>query len=235
MSICIACGALGGRNGEPCGPCLATLAPAPEVRLASGLVVRGAFLHAGAARRLVHRLKYGGLPGAAHVLGRALAALVPSDATALVPVPRAWARRAVHGIDPAVVLAREISSRCGIPVVAALRAGAWWPRHAGSDRSRRTAPHYRMIRRADFGLVLVDDVLTTGATLEAAAAALGGIVSRGLTATVASRVGGGPPARPSGLLETAWRHNRGCGGDESPECRLPCETLPRSSRQWFVT
>ncbi len=219
MPVCLACGTWGKGDGRLCTPCRDSLVRAPWTRLPSGLLVGGAFLHQGAARRLVHRLKYGGLLRVAELFGEVLAPLVPPTATALVPVPRAWVRRATHGVDPAQVLARAVAARCNLPVISALRPGLWWPRHAGRDRAGRTGARYRAARRLAPGAVLVDDVLTTGATLEAATAALAGIPAAALTATVASRVRRGPPNRPSELLETVWRHHWGEGGD-------PCATSP---------
>ena len=216
FSVCLACGSW---TGEIlCAACRATLAPSPAIRLTTGLVVRPAFRHDGAARRLVHRMKYQGAIGAALPLAAAMAAGVPSRAGCLVPVPRAGLRRWRHGADPARALAAALGGITGLPVVPALRAPWWWPAHAGRGREARSAPAFRAAT-APSGAVLVDDVLTTGATLAAAAAAMGvgplGAVTAAAAAWVAKAhvpchearasdiVSGEPPGRGTRSRETA--------------------------------
>ncbi len=188
MYACAACGAVG--TGSLCPPCDQTLQPATPFRTPAGLVVSPAFRHRGAARRLVHSLKYAGIVEAGTVLASAMAALVPETATALVPVPRATARRWRHGVDPAVVLARFIGRRCGLPVVPALRSAWWWPRHAARGDERRSRARFTARVSGRPGWVLIDDVATSGATLAAAADALGRETSLALVATAPSRVSG---------------------------------------------
>jgi predicted amidophosphoribosyltransferase len=147
-----------------------------------------AFSHEGPARRLVHRLKYEGMVAAGEVLAAAMASVLPAGARALVPVPRALLRRVRYGVDPAVVLARLISSRTGLPVVAGLRPVLWWPHHAGAVRAARVMPRFRAGAPVPAGAILVDDVVTTGATLRAAQRACGATIS--LTATAAGRMQG---------------------------------------------
>jgi len=152
--------------------------------------VRSAFVHRGTARLLVHRLKYGGQAAAATLLAAAMAPAVPVGATALVPVPRAWSRRWRYGVDPAVELARALGRVLALPVLPAL-APAWWHRRrAGLAGAKRGIPRFRPVRATPAGAVLVDDVVTTGATLRAAAAALGGPCAA-VTATAAP--GAAPP------------------------------------------
>ncbi len=146
-----------------------------QMRVASGL------MHSGPARRLVHLLKYGGIDAAAMLLAKVMAGLVPADAAALVPIPRALLRRVRYGVDPAHRLARVVAAETGLPVVDALVAPLWWPSHAGSDRHSRNPPQFRTVGQVPAASVLVDDVLTTGATAAAAAQATGS--SRVLTAT----------------------------------------------------
>jgi predicted amidophosphoribosyltransferase len=157
------------------------------VRLESGLVVAAAFHHHGAPRRLVHRLKYHGLVAAADLLSAAMVPLIPAGASALVPVPRATFRRLRHGVDPAILLAQRLSRRTGVPVVCSLRPGWWWPRHAIAAPAGRTPPRFRLRSDVPSDAVLVDDVLTTGATM-GAAAALSGDFWHGLVATSPGRV-----------------------------------------------
>jgi ComF family protein len=96
----------------------------------------------------------------------------------LVPVPAHWRRRLWRGFDQAEVLARELSRRTGIPAVRALRRKRHTDPQAGLTRRQRrenirgcfqtAAPEAVRGRR----VLLIDDVLTTGATVNAAAAAL---------------------------------------------------------------
>ncbi len=149
-------------------------------------VIRAGFVHQGVARRLVHVLKYGGVVAAAQLLAVAMAPLLETDAV-LVPVPRVTWRRLRYGVDPAVELAGAVGEITGRPVQRLLVAPPWGRRRAGHQHG--SAPVFRL--RSSMGgsiegrrLVLVDDVVTTGATLGSAALALGGCAGA-LTATSA--------------------------------------------------
>lgn len=182
--VCLSCGRWG--RGGLCRPCTESLRPGP-VQQAGALVVASAFVHAGAARRLVHRLKYGGIVSAAGMLARAMAPLVPAGTAALVPVPRVLWRRVRYGVDPAWELAGAVSAELGVPVVPALR-GAWFgPRHAGRSRSHRRAPMLTIDVPPPPESIVIDDVITTGTTLAAAAAVLPPSVRWAVTGTAAWR------------------------------------------------
>jgi predicted amidophosphoribosyltransferase len=149
-------------------------------------VIRAGLLHEGVARRLVHVLKYRGVVAAARVLAGATSTLLEPGAV-LVPVPRVTWRRLRYGIDPALELAGAVAAVTGSRMVRLLAPPLWGRRRAGHDHG--TAPRFRLrssspppMNRAR--LVLVDDVVTTGATLQSAARALGGC-GGALTATSA--------------------------------------------------
>lgn len=169
--------------------------PAPERIVGERLVVRSASLHRGSARRLVHLLKYRGVVAAATVLARSMAPLV-DDGAVLVPVPRLGWRVLRYGVDPALELATTLGRLTGTQVVAALRAPIWGRSRAG--RSHGFAPTFRVRRRVEERVILIDDVVTTGTTLRSAARALPAV--RGaITATAApSRRPLSYPATPEG-------------------------------------
>ncbi len=182
MVWCAGCGP-GGRVRSICDGCRRRLVAAPDRSLPDGLLVRGAWRHEGPARRLMLLLKYRGVGAVAPLMAAAMAARLPAGAAVLVPVPRARLRAWRYGGDPAAELAVALAAATGLPVCRALRAGWWWPRHAGAGRAGRAPPRFRATRRLA-GAVLVDDVLTTGATLQAAARAMGPCVIGAVTATV---------------------------------------------------
>lgn len=131
--------------------------------------MRSVFVHEGAARLLVHRLKYEAMSGIANRLAGVLEPLLGPETTALVPIPRVVVRRWRYGIDPALALATALGRRTGLPVVHSLRPRFWVRRRAGAAADPRGTPSFGLRVTAPAGSVLVDDVVTTGTTLSAAA------------------------------------------------------------------
>jgi predicted amidophosphoribosyltransferase len=168
-----------------CDPCVMSLARAPA-QVVDGACVEAGFRHIGAAVRLVHNLKYRRSIPAGRLLAAAMVSGLPSDATALVPVPRSFVRRVTYGIDQALALATEIERMTGLPVVRGLGAPLWWKRQAGADREHRHSIEFRRVEAIPPRSVLVDDVITTGATVGSALRALG--VS-GISVLVATSAG----------------------------------------------
>ncbi|HXG41291.1 MAG TPA: ComF family protein [Dehalococcoidia bacterium] len=158
--------------------------------------VRSAFAYDGAVREAVHCLKFRGISALAAVMAVPMAQLLAAwapPADALVPVPLPWLRERYRGYDQAHLLAREMGRALGLPVLTGALARAWTRPQAslsGDERRRNVGNAFRP-RRPLHGLrlVLVDDVATTGATLDACARALLQAGARGVWAVTFAREG----------------------------------------------
>ena len=153
----------------------------PHVRAA-----RSAYaLPGGQAERIVHALKYQGWPAIASAMARRMAALrfpadVERERAALVPVPLAASRQRERGYNQSAELARHLAQLWSIPMREDLlvrrRATETQTRLTPGERQRNVSGAFRASTdRASLRglhLVLVDDVVTTAATLNACAAAL---------------------------------------------------------------
>lgn len=134
----------------------------------------------GVLRELIHLYKYGKVATLARPLSGLLLAALPREERfdGMVPVPLHWRRRWQRGFNQSALLARDLSRRCGIPVMHALRRLRWTGAQAGlSNHARRrnvTAAFgcARPARVAGKRLLLIDDVMTTGSTAAACALAL---------------------------------------------------------------
>jgi ComF family protein len=131
-------------------------------------------------RELIHLFKYARIRPLAGPLGEILARAIPRDQTfdAIVPVPLHWRRRWQRGFNQSALLAAAIARRYGIPVRGWLCRTRATPTQAGLTNARRRSNvtgAFRVGRRARVSgrrILLVDDVMTTGATAGACAAAL---------------------------------------------------------------
>ena len=126
----------------------------------------------------MNALKFGGALALADLMAAQLAAGAPPWLAAggpLVPVPAHPARVRGRGFDQAQLLARALARRTGLPVAPCLRRGGPALRQLGASRRRRVAAgRIEVMARgpAPERATLVDDVHTTGATLDECARAL---------------------------------------------------------------
>ena len=188
--ICISCGLWRSKSLDPsgmCRQCRHSLRLGGD-REVDGILVRSAFRHESPVREYLHRLKYAAVTSVPAPYVSALVALLPSEATALVPLPRMRWRTLRFGVDPAQVLAHAISRQTGLEVVNGIRPPIWRRPQAGRRAQQRTAPPFGAIRPLPRGSVLVDDVVTTGQTIRAAGQVGGPSISMAVTLTTAGRV-----------------------------------------------
>jgi len=187
----VACSAHGlplAPHGPRCGSCARQLAPAlPDGERCAHcrrkpLGFRHVFVltdYEGAVREWVLAFKHGGRADLARPLGAALARRLDSDAL-LVPVPLHPWRRVERGYDQALLLATEVAAHTGSRCVRALRRTRATSMQGAPGSASRTAnvkDAFRVARGAaakieGAELVLVDDVLTSGATAAECARAL---------------------------------------------------------------
>jgi ComF family protein len=160
-------------------------------------VARSAFLFDGPARRAVHRLKFSGWRPVAEALGAAMAEAWDGPAEVVTWVPLARRRRADRGFDQALALARVVGRRFDVPVRPLLRRvsdGGQQARRGGSERRLAVRGAFHARTGAPPRVLLVDDVLTTGATAAACAQALAGSGAREVSVLTAARAASGAVA-----------------------------------------
>ncbi len=131
--------------------------------------------------RLLYQLKYGGHPEIGEHLGRIVAAEFAQDGffdgiTAVVPVPLARQRERERGYNQSVEIVRGISAETGLPVLdkvlervsfhgSQTQKGRW-------ERNENVEKAFHLLDASPLNnqhILLVDDVITSGATLVAAA------------------------------------------------------------------
>jgi predicted amidophosphoribosyltransferase len=149
----------------------------------------------GAARQLVGALKFRARVGLADDVAALIAARLRARllSGAIVPVPPAPARRRRRGFDAAEAIAAALARRCGLAIVPCL-ARSESARQVGRRRVERLAdpPRVSAVSPAPSEAILVDDVMTTGATLGACSGALRGA---GAVRVVAITLAASRPAR----------------------------------------
>lgn len=151
-----------------CDACVLALRPVVERRVVDGIDVRSGLTFEGVPARVIRAFKEDGRTGLARALAPALAAAVAAipggDAASLVPVPTSRASFRRRGFHVAELVAR----RAGLPVARALRTTRVSADQRGLDADARRRNVARSLRARGVpagAVLLLDDVVTTGATL----------------------------------------------------------------------
>jgi len=153
----------------------------------------------GPLRSILQAFKYDRRRSLAVPLGRLMqlrGAAVLADADCVVPVPLHWRRRWRRGFNQALDLARQLGKpvRCVLRRRRNTRTQTDLPAEARLRNVRDAFVATRRTRVSGLRIVLVDDVSTTGATLEACARVLVAAGAAEVRTLTTARVSTSPPA-----------------------------------------
>ena len=171
-------------SGKVCGACLDS--PPRYAR------VTAPFIYGFPVNALIHAYKYGGRLALARPLGTALAQAVARDVDAIVPMPLSPRRLAQRGFNQALELARVVGGLTGIPLMShACRKVIETPSQAALPWGERAKNvRHAFVCDADLRgkrVAVMDDVLTTGATLNELARVLRKAGAREVSGWVVAR------------------------------------------------
>lgn len=171
------CAGCGTADRALCAPCRAAVSPVVAVREAGGLRVVSAGEYAGVRRRVILSFKQQGRTDVAGPLATALATAVLSARRAfgdalIVPVPSGRAALGRRGYDPVRLLLRRAGLRFS-PVLLSTRRTAAQKKLGVDERAANMVGAFVARRRIPgLRVLLVDDIVTSGATLAEAARAI---------------------------------------------------------------
>ena len=163
-----------------CGACIDSLPMAPPKYLtdSSLTVVRSATIYEAVAKDLIWKLKSSGAQSAAKIMAQRMKPLVlDSKSVFIVPVPTAPSRVRQRGYDQAELIAHQLARQTGQRLLKCLSRTSQIHQVGSTieQRHTQTAGVYKVIRPNRIKgahVCLVDDVVTTGSTLQAAARVL---------------------------------------------------------------
>jgi predicted amidophosphoribosyltransferase len=175
--LCAACGRTCRPEAALCTRCSRRLADADPLEGGAPGLDRAwsSASHEGVARDLIAALKFRRLLTVADLMADRIQWLAPGAllSGAIVPVPTAPLRSLSRGFDPAAEIAAALAQRTELPLNSCLirRGGG---RQVGKRRAQRIGhpPVIQAKGQAPRSVLLVDDVLTTGATVSSCASAL---------------------------------------------------------------
>jgi len=129
-------------------------------------------------RQLIHLYKYAGIQTLARPLGKLMVTALPRDRSfdVIVPMPLHWIKLWRRGFNQSELLARAVSRRWNVPLKRLVRRTRNTGAQAGLSNAKRRENVSSAFRASDQvkgkRVLLVDDVMTTGATAGACARAL---------------------------------------------------------------
>ncbi|QXC62796.1 hypothetical protein KSP35_08450 [Aquihabitans sp. G128] len=175
MLLATTCPGCGRSGAAPCPSCVATMARSWPVPVPPSLDRCRALLdYDGAAREVVAQLKYRNARSPVGWLAEGVAGLVrPHEVEVVTWAPTTEVRRRRRGFDQAELLARRVGRHLGVPCRSLLARRPGPAQTGRSSAERHDGPSFVPTRRLDgLRIAVVDDVVTTGATLDAAGRAL---------------------------------------------------------------